>query len=88
MKSAARPIIATLLAAPIAATLLATRVLAQDRPLTVDITELYRAGGVNAQLVRIVGRAGEGPGEFQQIQAFAVWRDGRFAVPDTDHTAV
>ena len=125
MKSAARPIIATLLAAPIAATLLATRVLAQDRPLTVDITELYRSGGVNAeewaffgpslqmsfdgagnllvldafnkrvvvvgpdgQLVRIVGRAGEGPGEFQQIQAFAVWRDGRFAVPDTDHTAV
>ena len=116
MRPATCAMIATLLAAP---------ALAQDRPLTVDVTEVYRAGGVNAQewaffgpslqvgfdaagnllaldafnkrvvvvapdgqLERVVGREGEGPGEFQQIQAFAVWRDGRFAVPDTDHTAI
>ena len=125
MKSATCATVATLLATPIMATLLATPSLAQDRPLTADVTEVYRAGGVNAQewaffgpslqasfdeagnllvldafnkrivivgadgrLERVVGRAGEGPGEFQQIQAFAVWRDGRFAVPDTDHTAI
>lgn len=100
---------------------------AQDRALTVDMTEVYRVGGVNApewalfgpavalqasfdgagnllvldafnkrvvvvgpdgRLVRIVGREGEGPGEFQQVRAIAVWRDGRFAVPDTEHSAV
>ena len=100
---------------------------AQDRPLTADMTEVYRTGGVNApewalfgpaaslqtgfdgagnlvvldafnkrvvvvgpdgRLVRIVGREGEGPGEFQAVRAIAVWRDGRFAVPDTEHSAV
>ena len=100
---------------------------AQDRPLTADMTEVYRTGGVNApewalfgpaaslqagfdgagnlvvldafnkrvvvvgpdgQLVRVVGREGEGPGEFQEVRAIAVWRDGRFAVPDTEHSAV
>lgn len=107
--------------------LLPTPAAAQDRPLTVDMTEVYRAGGVNApewalfgyaaalqagfdgagnllvldafnkrvvvvgpdgQLVRVVGREGEGPGEFQEVRALAVWRDGRFAVPDTEHSAV
>ena len=114
-----------LAACAILATLLATPAAAQDRPLTADVTEVYRTGGVNAQdwaffqpalqvrfdgagnlvvldvlanrvvvvgrdgqLVREVGRLGEGPGEFQQIQALAVWRDGRIAVPDTDHSAV
>ena len=109
------------------APILATPSAAQDRPLTVDMTEVYRAGGVNApewalfgpvpalqasfdgagnlhvldafnkrvvvvgpdgRLVRVVGREGEGPGEFQEIRALAVWRDGRFAVPDTEHSAV
>ena len=109
------------------ASALATPSAAQDRPLTVDMTEVYRVGGVNApewalfgyaaalqasfdgagnllvldafnkrvvvvgpdgRLVRVVGREGEGPGEFQQVRAIAVWRDGRFAVPDTEHSAV
>ena len=110
---------------PIIATLLATPAVAQDRPLTVGVTEVYRVGGVNArewaffgpavqasfdgagnmlvldvmnkrvvvigpdgQLVRVVGRAGEGPGEFQHVSALAVWRDGRFAVPDVGHSAI
>ena len=110
---------------PIIATLLATPAVAQDRPLTADVTEVYRVGGVNAEewaffgpalqpgfdgagnlvvldafnkrvvvvgpdgrLVRVVGREGEGPGEFRQVQALAVWRDGRFAVPDTEHFAI
>ena len=117
----------TIAAAPALTLAPATPSAAQDHPLTVDMTEVYRAGGVNArewalfgpapalqasfdgagnlivldafnkrvvvvrsdgQLVRIVGREGEGPGEFQQVQALAVWRDGRFAVPDTEHTAI
>ena len=110
---------------PIVATLLATPAIAQDRPLTADMTEVYRVGGVNArewaffqpwlevsfdgagnllvldvlnkrvvvigpdgQLVRVVGREGEGPGEFQHVKALAVWRDGRFAVPDAEHSAI
>ena len=110
---------------PIVATLLANPAIAQDRPLTADMTEVYRVGGVNArewaffgpalevsfdgagnllvldvmnsrvvaigpdgQLVRVVGRAGEGPGEFQRVKALAVWRDGRFAVPDGGHSAI
>ncbi len=110
---------------PIVATLLATPAFAQERALTVDITEVYRVGGLNAQewaffgpalqmsfdgvgnllvldvvnrrivvigpdgrLVRVVGREGEGPGEFQMSMAIAVWRDGRFAVPDMGHSAI
>ena len=110
---------------PIVATLLATPAIAQDRPLTVDMTEVYSVGGVNAQewaffgpalpmsfdgagnllvldvvnnrivvigpdgqLVRVVGREGEGPGEFQLSVVIAVWRDGRFAVPDMGHSAI
>lgn len=109
----------------IAATLLATPAIAQDHPLTVDMTEVYRVGGVNAQewaffgpalqmsfdgagnllildtvnnrivvigpdgqLVRVVGREGDGPGEFQMSIVIAVWRDGRFAVPDMGHSAI
>ena len=114
-----------LAAYPIAATLLAAPAVGQDQPLTLDVTEVYRVGGVNAQdwaffgpalkpsfdgagnlfvldilnnrvvvigpdgrLVRIVGRQGEGPGEFQLILGLAVWRDGRFAVPDLGHSAI
>ncbi len=109
----------------IVATLLATPGVAQDHPLTVDMIELYRVGGLNAQewaffgpglqmsfdgagnllvldvvnqrvvvvgpdgqLVRIVGREGEGPGEFQMSLVIAVWRDGRFGVPDMGHAAI
>ena len=98
---------------------------AQDQPVTLEVAEVYRVGGVNAeewaffgpalqpsfdgagnllvldvlnrriivigpagQLVRVVGRWGEGPGEFQLIVVFAVWRDGRFAVPDIGHSAI
>ena len=109
----------------IVATLLATPAVAQDRPLAVDMTEVYRVGGVNAPewaffgsvsptgfdglgnllvldrrnkrvvvidpdggLARVVGREGEGPGEFQLMVSLAVWRDGRFAVPDMGHSAI
>lgn len=109
----------------VVATLLATPAAAQDHPLTVDMTELYRVGGLDAQewaffgpalqmsfdgagnllvldvvnqrvvvvgpdgqLVRVVGRQGEGPGEFQMSLVIAVWRDGRFAVPDMGHAAI
>jgi hypothetical protein len=113
-------------ASPIAATLLAAPALAQDQPLTVDMTEVYQVGGASAreewaffgpavqasfdgagnllvldamnkrvivvgadgQLVRVVGREGDGPGEFRSVVAFAVWRDGRFAVPDPEHVAI
>ena len=113
-------------AGPIAAALLAAPAVAQDQPLTADMTEVYRVGGASAreewaffgpalqtsfdgagnlivldgfnhrvvvigpdgQLVRLVGREGEGPGEFQSVIAFAVWRDGRVAVPDLGHSAI
>ena len=115
-------------AGPIAAALLAAPAVAQDQPLTADMTEVYRVGGASAreewaffgpepslqasfdeagnllvldamnkrvvvigadgQLARVVGREGEGPGEFQSVMAFAVWRDGRFAVPDMGHSAI
>ena len=115
-------------ASPITATLLAAPAVAQDQPLTADMTEVYRVGGASAreewaffgpapslqasfdgagnllvldaanhrvvvigpdgQLVRLVGREGEGPGEFQSVIAFAVWRDGRIAVPDLGHSAI
>ncbi|MDE0358141.1 MAG: hypothetical protein OXN92_10500 [Gammaproteobacteria bacterium] len=110
----------------IVATLLAVPAVAQDQPLTLDMTEVYRAGGADAQeewaffgpglqlrfdgagnlvvldvlesrvvvigpdgqLVRSVGRKGEGPGEFRIIMTLAVWRDGRIAVPDQRHAAI
>ncbi|MXW10698.1 MAG: hypothetical protein F4X47_02810 [Gammaproteobacteria bacterium] len=113
-------------ACQIVAILLAVPAVAQDQSLTLDVTEVYRAGGADAQeewaffgpslrarfdgagnlvvldvldnrvvvigpdgqLVRSVGRKGEGPGEFQQIKALAVWRDGRIAVPDQGHAAI
>ena len=110
----------------IVATLLAVPAVAQDQSLTLDVTEVYRVGGVSAleewaffgsalqmsfdgagnlvvldvletrvvvigpdgQLARVVGREGEGPGEFRFIRALAVWRDGRIAVPDMRHAAI
>ena len=39
------------------------------------------------ELVRTVGRKGEGPGEFNQATLLAVWRDGRVAVMDLGHSA-
>ena len=113
-------------ACQIVATLLAAPCMAQDQSLTVDMTEVYRVGGVTAQeewaffgpalqagfdgvgnllvldamnqrvvvigpdgqLLRVVGREGEGPGEFRSPMAFAVWHDGRFAVPDMGHSAI
>lgn len=112
----------------IVAALLTAPVVAQDQSLTLESTEIYRAGGAAAreewaffgpaaalhasfdgagnlvlldamnkrvivlepdgQLVRVVGREGEGPGEFRSVIAFAVWRDGRFAVPDLGHSAI
>ena len=41
----------------------------------------------NGELARIVGRKGEGPGEFQLPRDLVVWRDGGFAVPDAGHGA-
>ncbi|MXX73588.1 MAG: hypothetical protein F4Y73_17255 [Gemmatimonadetes bacterium] len=38
-------------------------------------------------LARIIGRQGEGPGEFNRPMDLAVWRDGRFAVFNLGHTA-
>ena len=89
----------------------------QDRPLAVDLVEVYRVGGLDAppwafferreptgfdvagnlyvldtrapqvvvvdprgELVRTVGRKGEGPGEFDVAERLFVWRDGRFVV--------
>ena len=37
--------------------------------------------------MRIVGRKGEGPGEFQRPRDLVVWRDGSFVVPDAGHDA-
>ena len=124
----ATPVFAATLAAacPIAAALLAAPASAQDQPLTVDMTEVYRVGGASAreewaffgpalqtsfdgagnlivldrfnhrvvvigpggQLARVVGREGDGPGEFRHAKGLAVWRDGRFAVPDQEHVAI
>ena len=41
----------------------------------------------NWELVRTVGRQGEGPGEFQRPRDLVVWRDGTFVVPDAGHDA-
>ena len=38
-------------------------------------------------LVRTVGRKGEGPGEFNIVGGFWVWRDGGFVVRDAGHSA-
>ena len=43
--------------------------------------------GSGGQLVMTVGRAGEGPGEFQAASDIVVWRDGRFGVVDIRHAA-
>lgn len=39
----------------------------------------------SGSLIRIVGRPGEGPGEFNRPGALVVWPDGRFAVADMGH---
>lgn len=41
----------------------------------------------SGELVRTVGRKGEGPGEFQRPGDLVVWRDGTFAVTDAGHNA-
>ena len=38
-------------------------------------------------LVRTLGREGEGPGEFNEVAQFWVWRDGRYVVQDMGHGA-
>lgn len=43
--------------------------------------------GPAGELVRTVGREGEGPGEFTVPMGLVVWRDGRFAVPDVGNGA-
>ncbi len=43
---------------------------------------------VQGQLVRTIGRVGEGPGEFGFPFELVVWRDGRFAVQDLRHDAI
>ena len=97
-----------------------SRLPAQDVPLSLDLEEVYRVGGVNAPewgqfgfagfvsfdgsgnlyilepsrplvtvlntrggLLRIIGREGEGPGEFVSPSKLLVWRDGRVAVLDS-----
>ena len=40
------------------------------------------------RLVRTIGRAGEGPGEFGLPFRLVAWRDGRFAVQDLRHDAI
>ena len=119
--SSRRTAVVTLLASIAAAAPLT----AQDRPLTADFPEVYRAGGLNApdwaqfsgggpvgfdgagnlyildpgasqvvaidargQLVRTIGRSGEGPGEFGFPFKLVVWRDGRFAVEDLQRDAI
>lgn len=44
--------------------------------------------GPDGRLVRTIGRAGEGPGEFVSPQRLVVWQDGSLAVTDSDRTAV
>ena len=43
--------------------------------------------GPGGELMRTIGRAGEGPGEFQIASDMVVWRDGRVAVADGGHNA-
>lgn len=43
--------------------------------------------GPGGELVRMIGGAGEGPGEFQLATDMVVWRDGRMAVADGGHNA-
>ena len=44
--------------------------------------------GPDGQPVMVVGRAGEGPGEFDFPSDLVVWREGRFAVLDAGHNAM
>ena len=41
----------------------------------------------SGNLIRTIGGAGEGPGEFDEPRGFVVWRDGRLAVADVGHNA-
>ena len=52
--------------------------------------EAFRVVVINpaGELLRTVGQRGEGPGDFQDPTALAVWRDGRFAVADGDRWAI
>ena len=42
---------------------------------------------LDGSLVRLVGRSGEGPGEFHMPMGFEVWPDGRLAINDVGHNA-
>ena len=55
-------------------------ILEPSRPL---VTVLNTRGG----LLRIIGREGEGPGEFVSPSKLLVWRDGRVAVLDAGKNA-
>ena len=44
--------------------------------------------GADGQLAMTIGRAGEGPGEFDFVSDLVVWRDGRFAVFDSGRNGI
>ncbi|MDE2679603.1 MAG: hypothetical protein OXI76_17045 [Gemmatimonadota bacterium] len=44
--------------------------------------------GPDGQAIMVVGRAGDGPGEFDFPEGLVVWRDGHFAVLDAGHNAM
>ena len=86
-----------LAAYPIVATLLATPAVAQDRPLTMDMTEVYRVGGVSAPEWAFFGSVSptgfDGVGNLLVLdrrnkRVIVIGPDGRFAVPDMGHSAI
>ena len=81
----------------IVATLLATPAVAQDRTLTMDMTEVYRVGGVNEPEWAFFGSVSptgfDGVGNLLVLdrrnkRVIVIGPDGRFAVPDMGHSAI